>query len=162
MAGAAAAGAGAARRDLFAGRPWLLVPTARSDDASIGVLSALVREAGAVPKVVDAAVHDAAMTWVSHLPLAVASALATAVERGAGERARGLAGPGLLDTTRLAETPRALAMELALADPGRLAAALDEVAGGLGSLSRALRAGDSDAVRRFFEEASAARGAIRF
>lgn len=157
VAGHPMAGGVAPRADLFSGRPWLLVPTARSDEASIRDLSARVRAIGAIPRVVDADVHDSAMTWVSHLPLAVASSLARAAARGSGAEAGALAGPGLSDTTRLAETPRALALELALADPRRLADALDAVSTEARSLAEALRSGDSAAVGRFFEEAAAAK-----
>jgi prephenate dehydrogenase len=93
------------------------------------------------------------MSWVSHLPHAVASALAQAAGTAAGDDLARLAGPGLLDTTRLAGQPVALALELALADPEALAGAIDAVSGQLGKLSSALRNGDADAVRALFEDA---------
>jgi len=161
MAGAAASGASAARADLFAGRPWLLVRTARSDEGSLESAARLVEGIDAIPRVVAGEAHDAAMTWISHLPLAVAACLARTVEREGGTEAGALAGPGLLDTTRLAETPHALAMELALADPERLAAAVDAVSRSASELAGALRSGDTRSVERFFEEARGARAKIR-
>jgi prephenate dehydrogenase len=161
MAGATASGASAARADLFAGRPWLLMRTARSDEDSLEAVASFVEGLGAIPRVVAAEVHDAAMTWVSHLPLAVAASLARAVERDGETGAGALAGPGLLDTTRLAETPQALAMELALADPERLAAAVEAVSKSAGELAGALRSGDAKAVERFLAEARQARTKIR-
>jgi prephenate dehydrogenase len=100
------------------------------------------------------------MTWVSHLPHAVATALAGAAGAAAGDDLARLAGPGLLDTTRLAGQPVALALELALADPEALAAAIDAVSTELGRLSTALRGADADAVRAFFEEAETIRRAL--
>jgi prephenate dehydrogenase len=93
------------------------------------------------------------MTWVSHLPHAVAAGLARAARRGAGADLDGLAGPGFLDTTRLASQRVSLALELALADPRALAGAIDAVSGELAELSAALRRADTEALRAFFEQA---------
>lgn len=160
MAGARRRGIEAAAAEIFRGRPWALVRTARSDDNSMAAVSDLVRSIGARPIVLDAERHDRLMSWVSHLPHAVASALAQAAGAAAGDDLARLAGPGLLDTTRLAGQPVALAMELALADPDALAAAIDAVSAELGKLSTALRAGDADTVRALFEDAEAIRRAM--
>ena len=156
MAGGRGRGVEAADPAIFRDRPWILVPTARSDAASLAAVEAFVRSLGGRPFVLDAGRHDRAMTWVSHLPLAVSSALARAASSGSGDAAA-LAGPGLRDTTRLASQPEALALELALADPEALAGAIDAVRSALGDLASSLRASDRDAVRRFFADASAAR-----
>ena len=108
----------------------------------------------------EADAHDRLMTWVSHLPLAVASALTGAAFSGAGPNLPELAGPSLLDTTRVAAQPIALALELAMADPAGLADAIDSVGAHLDRLADALRRGDEAAVRAFFEEASARRSAL--
>ena len=159
LAGSTARGPTAADPGLFRGRPWALVPAIRGPHSGVRELAALVSSIGALPVVVDAAAHDAAMTRISHLPHAVAASLArVAARRGAAEAA--LAGPGLLDTTRLADTPLDLALELSRADPAALAEALEEVGGELSRLSEALRSGDADAVRAFFEQAGQARRRI--
>lgn len=160
MAGARRRGIEAAAPEIFRGRPWALVRTARSDDHSMAAVSDLVRSIGARPVVLDAERHDRLMSWVSHLPHAVASALAQAAGTAAGDDLVRLAGPGLLDTTRLAGQPVALGLELALADPDALAAAIDAVSAELEKLSTALRAGDADAVRALFESAEAIRRAL--
>jgi len=160
MAGARRRGIEAAAPEIFRGRPWVLVRTARSDDDAMAAVSDLVRSIGARPVTFDADRHDLLMTWVSHLPHAVATALAGAAGAAAGGDLARLAGPGLLDTTRLAGQPVALALELALADPEALAAAIDAVSTELGRLSTALRGADADAVRAFFEEAETIRRAL--
>jgi prephenate dehydrogenase len=161
MAGSVIPGLDGARADLFAGRPWLIVPRRHSKAADVEHLSDVVRRIGAIPIRVDAEHHDELMAWASHLPLVVAAALARAVDEGAGARVGGLAGPGLIDTTRLADTPLPLALELSLADPPFLADAIEKVVAELHIVAEALRAGDSDRVRAFFEEASQARKRIR-
>ncbi len=160
MAGSQKSGVEAASADLFRGRPWILCRTARSDDASLAAVTEVVRAAGARPVLLDAARHDALMTWASHLPLAVASALARAAGARGGAELADVAGPGLLDSTRVAGQPAPLALELALADPPALADAVEAVRGELAALSAALRAGDAAAVRAFLEEAAALRGSL--
>jgi len=160
MAGARTPGLAGARADLFQGRPWLVVPTARSDDRSIAAVQDLVRAIGARPVVLDAERHDAFVTWVSHLPHAVASALARAVSARAGSGLDRMAGPGLLDTTRVADTPAPLALELSLANPAALSAAIDAVRAELDELSRRLRGGRAEELRAYFEDGSKSRRAF--
>lgn len=160
MVGSRIAGIAEARADLFQDRPWLVVPTGRSDVHSIAAIQDLVRGIGARPAVVEAERHDELMTWVSHLPHAVASALARAVSAGAGSGVERIAGPGLLDATRIADTPPGLALELALAQPEALAAAIDSVRRELDEVSGSLRRGDSAKLRDYFESAARARGSF--
>ena len=160
MAGSLIPGLAGARADLFRNRPWLIVPTERSDVRSIAAVQDLVRGMGARPAVVDAERHDALMTWVSHLPLAVASALARAVSSGANTGLDRVAGPGLLDTTHVADTPASLALELALSDAEALAAAIETVRAELDEIARSLREQKEEAVRAYFEEAEQSRRAF--
>ena len=157
MAGSRTRGFAGADAGLFQGRPWALVPTARTDERALAAVGDLVTAIGAVPVVLDADTHDAAMTRVSHLPHAVSAALAAAAVRNASPAVSRLAGPGLLDATRLAEAPIDLLLELALADPQALANAIGDVTAELTSLRAALMAGDASAVRSFFERTAAAR-----
>jgi prephenate dehydrogenase len=129
MAGGTERGFAAARADLFRGRPFLLVPTARSDERAMGLAGDVARGVGAVPTVVSARDHDRIVAILSGLPLAVALALARV-----GADVADLAGPGFRDATRLAQTSPELAdaildgnaveVRAALA---KLRAALDEV-----------------------------------
>lgn len=157
MAGSRREGVEAATADLFRGRPWALVSTARSDPDSIATLSDLVQGIGARPILLDGERHDRLMTWISHLPQAVAVSLTRAAAAEAGADLVDLAGPGFLDTTRIAGHRLELAIELALADPDQLARAIDAVREELASLASALLANDESAVRRCFEEAATAR-----
>ena len=157
MAGSKTPGLEGARPDLFDGRPWLVVPTERSDVNAIDSVQSLVRSMGARPIVVEPERHDALMTWLSHLPHAVAAALARAVASGAGAEVARFAGPGLLDTTRVADSPAGLALELALADPEALAGAIEAVRGELAALGESVRARNIPSLADYFEQASRAR-----
>lgn len=127
MAGSTAAGFASADPAIFRGRPFLVVPTARSDEGAMTVAGHLARELGGEPTVCSAQWHDGAVAMLSGVPLAVAIALARA-----GADVAHLAGPGFEGATRLAATSPELARALlAGADVkdalARFRAALDEV-----------------------------------
>ena len=132
MAGSTASGFGAARAELFRDRPFLLVPTARSDDAAMARAGEIARAVGAIPTVVSAAVHDRAVAMLSGVPLLIARALETA-----GADVAVFAGPGFRDMTRLAATPKALADAL-------LAGNADEIRGALAAFRTALDAAERE------------------
>ena len=119
MAGSTGSGLAAARADLFRDRPFLLVPTARSDDAAMALAGDLAREVGAVPTVMSAEVHDRAVAMLSGVPLVIARALAAA-----GADVADLAGPGFRDMTRLAATPQPLADAMLAGNAAEIRAAL--------------------------------------
>jgi prephenate dehydrogenase len=107
MAGREASGYAAAVPDLFADRPWVLVPGSAADDDAVAAVEWLVVACGARPVRMTAAAHDAAAARVSHLPLVVAAVLAEAVagariERSGWAEAAPLAASGWRDMTRLA------------------------------------------------------------
>jgi prephenate dehydrogenase len=160
MAGSPVRGIDGARPGLFEGRPWILTPTCRSDDASMEAVAGLVRRTGAVPFFWEAARQDEAMTWISHFPHAMAAVMAAAFGRRPDREAAALAGPGLLDMTRLAGAPAALQAELLLAGPDALASLLEAAAEEARDLADALRHRNSEAVRTLLAEAAAARREI--
>jgi prephenate dehydrogenase len=109
MAGKETTGWEAASGDLFAGRPWVVVPVDLGDTAAVARVEALVRACGATPLAMTATEHDAAVAAISHLPLVVAAALVEAVAssgdgttRADWPGAAGLAASGWLGATRLA------------------------------------------------------------
>jgi prephenate dehydrogenase len=98
--------------------------------------------------------HDAAVAMVSHLPYLVASALAAAAAQ-AGPLARALAGPGLKDTTRLAEFPFDIQGEVARRN-AHLPAAAAALQAHLAAILAAVTA-SPEAARAALEQARAAR-----
>ena len=106
MAGREVSGPQSARGDLFQGRPWILCL-----DGVDPQLSQMVRDVvdrcGAIPldRTVDE--HDKAVALVSHLPQILASLLASQLIVGQGSELE-LAGAGLRDSTRIADSDPAL------------------------------------------------------
>ncbi|WBU38844.1 prephenate dehydrogenase [Homoserinibacter sp. YIM 151385] len=154
MAGRERGGAVSARADLFAGRPWILAGHDGIAYRRAAALEDLVLDLGAIPVEMDVAEHDRSVALVSHAPQLVASLLAARLRDGA-DRALGLAGQGLRDTTRIASSDPALWVQIlaANADAVRevlepLRAELDAVIGALGDI-------EAPGARRVLAEAIA-------
>jgi prephenate dehydrogenase len=99
MAGKELRGAVAADADLFRDRPWVL--TAELDHPVARVFRKWIGLFGAREVILDAAAHDSLVAWSSHLPQLASTALAAVLGEQAPDAAL-VAGPGVLDMTRLA------------------------------------------------------------
>ncbi|HEV2010707.1 MAG TPA: prephenate dehydrogenase/arogenate dehydrogenase family protein [Candidatus Limnocylindria bacterium] len=133
MAGSTDQGLAAARADLFAGRPFFLVPTARADERAMGIAGDVARAVGAIPTVVSAQEHDRIVATLSGLPLALGLALARV-----GADVGMFAGPGYRDATRLAQTPPALVDALLRGNAVEVRAALARFRAALNDVEREL------------------------
>jgi prephenate dehydrogenase len=122
MAGKESRGAAAADADLFQGRPWILTET--TDHPVARVLRKWIKLFGAREVILDAATHDAMVAWSSHLPQLASTALASVMSEAAGEAAQ-VAGPGLLDMTRLAMSSYDLWRDILATNREAVSAALD-------------------------------------
>jgi prephenate dehydrogenase len=117
LAGRERSGAVAARGDLFAGRPWVLTPTAECDGAAVARVRQLAESVGAVVSLMDATEHDEAVAVVSHLPQ-VAASLVAARLRDVPEAAVALAGQGVRDVTRIAASDPVLWTQILAGNAG--------------------------------------------
>ena len=117
LAGRERSGAVAARGDLFAGRPWVLTPTAECDPAAVARVRQLAESVGAVVSIMDAGQHDEAVAVVSHLPQ-VAASLVAARLREVPEAAVALAGQGVRDVTRIAASDPVLWTQILAGNAG--------------------------------------------
>ena len=118
MAGKELRGAAAAEAGLFRGRPWVL--TKDIDHEFRRWIAAI----GAREIILDPARHDRLVAWSSHLPQLTSTALASLL----GEKARdaaSVAGPGLLDSTRLAMSSYDLWRDILETNRSEVSAALD-------------------------------------
>jgi prephenate dehydrogenase len=153
MAGRETSGFGASDRDLFRGRPWVVVAPEVDDDAGVAAVEAMARTCGARPVRMTAADHDAAVAGVSHVPLVLAAALVEAVAGGPGEApppaweaAAGLAAGGWAGATRLARGDAAMGAAIARTNAGPLAAGLRDVRLRLDEWLALLEAGAGDGL----------------
>jgi prephenate dehydrogenase len=91
-------------------------------------------------------------------PLATAAALAVAAAQA--EPLVAAAGPGFRDSTRLADTPADLALELLFGNSTDAAGAIGSIVEGLTQLRDALERGDRDYARSFLQAARSVRGEL--
>ena len=141
LGGSAKGGLENARPDLFKGRPWLLTPSGEGGDA-MEKLTAFVSALGAQPRIIDAALHDRVLAFLSHLPQLTASALMQVVGDAVGQDGLALAGRGLADTTRLASSPAEIWSDITATTADEIGLALDELITMLQDLRRDLPVGD--------------------
>lgn len=139
MAGSERSGPGAARADLFAGRPWAVTPHPHSRPSAVAAVHRLALLCGAVPVTLDAAEHDRAVASVSHLPHATAAALAAALA-DAPDTHLALTGQGLRDVTRIAAGDPVLWTQILRANAGPVADGLTALRTRLDTLLAALLA----------------------
>ena len=173
MAGRETTGYGAADRDLFVGRPWVVLEGGASAD--VAAVERLATACRAVPIRLSADSHDAAVAAISHLPLVLSAALVEAVAGrggGAGAQSPGkdgrgdwpvaarLAASGWRDMTRLARGDAVMGAGIAATNADALAARIRDVRDVLGGwLAELEREGGPDAGR-LEERLRAARSAL--
>lgn len=160
LAGTHATGFAAARVDMFTGAVTYVCPTGTpaGGQAAHGVAGFWREVLGAEPVLIEPAVHDEQLAWTSHLPQAVASALAVAL---AGRGLRGVSyGPGGRDTTRLAASDPALWADILLQNRDAVAAALGAMSGSLSRLATLLERRDRAALAEFLAEGATFRRGI--
>lgn len=110
----------------------------------------------AQPIRIDAGVHDAQLGWTSHLPQAVATALARTLASEPSLRGASL-GTGARDTTRLAASPADMWLDIFLLNRDAVCQALARAEGEMAELRRLIEDGDRTGLRRFLEQAASYR-----
>ena len=105
----------------------------------------------AQPILISAEAHDRQLAWTSHLPQAVAYALAKSL---ADRRLGGVSyGTGARDTTRLAASSPDMWLDILLQNRDSLIEALSSVEGRVGDLRRLIEAGDRTGHEHYLETA---------
>jgi prephenate dehydrogenase len=138
LAGRERSGPGAARADLFQGRPWVLTPSPATDPLALQQALQLVRLCDATPVIMDPDEHDHAVALVSHAPHVMASLVAARLVTASDEAVR-LAGQGLRDVTRIAASDPMMWQEILATNAAAVADELDAIALDLAGVIRALR-----------------------
>jgi prephenate dehydrogenase len=138
LAGRERSGPGPARADLFEGRPWVLTQQARTSAAALAAMLEVVHVCGAKPFLVSAELHDRAVALVSHVPQLLAS-LTAARLADADPELLDLAGQGLRDMTRIADSDPGLWTDIIGSNAGPILAVLDSFASDLDHVRAELR-----------------------
>jgi len=146
-----------ARGDLLDGAVCAVTPTAASDAASIGAVTAFWESLGSRVVNLSAADHDAIVARTSHLPHVLASALVNAVLTSPRAGECDFLGSGFRDTTRLASGGAGMWRDIAMDNADAISTALEELQSELCRLKTALSAKDAAALEQFFAEGQTAR-----
>ncbi len=134
MAGLETAGYGTSRADLFADRPWVVVPGRVAGPGDVERVIALAEACRAWVIQLDALTHDRAVAGISHLPLILAAALVESVAgpgsgppRADWPAAAQLVAGGWRDMTRLARGDASMGAGIAVTNGTALAERLREL-----------------------------------
>jgi prephenate dehydrogenase len=146
IAGRERAGAMSAQGDLFRDRTWALCPVAETGAGPIAATTTVAQLCGASLVTLEPQRHDELMAHLSHLPQVVASALAAEAAGGLHDGELALAGSGLRDTTRLADSDAGLWASILEGNRAPVADRIDGLVAALTALSQTLRAGTAEDV----------------
>jgi prephenate dehydrogenase len=161
IAGSERSGAAAASASLFRGRQVVLTPLPETDPAAVERVRECWTRCGGIVTLLTAERHDALLSAVSHLPHLLAFALIgeIASRPDAGDYWR-VAGTGLRDFTRLAESHPDMWRDICIANAVRLRADLAAYQQELSRIDETLARGDGAALGELFVRAGVARAAL--
>lgn len=130
MAGKESPGIEHASADLFCDAPYALIGSEQTAGERERAFAELLRGIGARPIWCDADTHDWAVAIVSHLPQLASIALSGVVESETDETGLpiSMAGPGLLDSLRLAGSPYEIWRDILLTNADNISRGLDRLA----------------------------------
>ena len=154
MAGSTEKGPGAARADLFNGKPCILTPTETTDPQALAVVEAMWRGLGMRLIQMTAQLHDESTALFSHLPHLVAAML---VDTAEGSEGWAVASTGFRDTTRLASSNPPMRRDIVLDNRQPLLAAIERFEQQLNCFKEALGSDDGPRILELFERARDAR-----
>lgn len=126
MAGREKSGAIAARADLFMGRPWVVCSDEDTPQERLEQVVTIARAVGASVMHLDPLFHDSSVARVSHAPQVVASIMAAQLIDMPSEGVA-LAGQGLRDTTRIADSDPGLWTQILAGNAAEVAAVLRDI-----------------------------------
>ncbi|MBS1830265.1 MAG: prephenate dehydrogenase/arogenate dehydrogenase family protein [Acidobacteria bacterium] len=137
MAGKESRGVEAAEGGLFRNRPYILTPSSHPQRANVQTLVELIRQLGC--RIIELApdTHDRMIAYYSHVPQIASTALAVTVSRTGSTRS--IAGPGLIDMTRLAMSSYAVWKDILDTNESEIGPALDAYISVLKELRNTLR-----------------------
>ena len=151
MAGKETSGIDAADPDLFREKTWVVVPSVTADEGAVKTVVGLAQLCGATPTFMDADEHDSYVAAISHLPLALSSALFSVVFGSAAwpELAM-LASSGFRDATRLASGSPEMAHDIMISNRDNVLHWIDRFQEELARFRAAIATGETERMLEAF------------
>jgi prephenate dehydrogenase len=156
LAGSEQTGPANASAELFEGRVALITPTKNTRAEDFDLIESFWQGLGSVVIRLSPEEHDFALGITSHLPHAVAMALAACIP----EKYFRLSGGGLLDTTRIAASDPELWEQIFRQNRDNILAALDQFGTKLVALQAAVRDGQTAKILELLTLAKKNRDAL--
>lgn len=150
MAGSERVGYVNSKAGLLENAYYILTPTALSSNQKVKEYEMLVRKIGAIPLVLDYALHDYVTAAVSHLPHVIAASLVNLVRDS--DSAEGImkmiAAGGFKDITRIASSSAVMWQQICLTNTNNISRLLEQYIASLSDIKRQL---DNRGERELFE-----------
>lgn len=151
IAGTERSGVWSSDPGLFAGKRVVLTPTSKTKSKAIEKVRGLWGLAGAVVMEMQAEEHDRVFALVSHLPHVVAYGLVNAVLEWDGTAdPMGMAGGGLRDFTRIANSSPEMWADIVLMNAQNVLGSLRGFKGAIERIERLIEAGDAAGLTEEF------------
>ncbi|MEY4164011.1 MAG: hypothetical protein RLZZ79_963 [Actinomycetota bacterium] len=158
IAGREISGAKGARSDLFEGRAWVISTSTAATGERLEMVEEFIRSMGATPYRMENKEHDALFAAISHLPQAISISLGAAISESAGEFS--LAGQGLRDMLRIADSDSGLWAEIFAANREEVVAMISKLEIEIASMKRAIGEGDFAKLKERFAIAAESKARV--
>ena len=151
MAGKSDSGPASAEADLFKGVPYCILPSPSAEAWAVKAVVSIAESVGAEPYFVDPQEHDSIVAAVSHIPIALSSALMSCTSKSPSwfEMAR-LAAGGYRDSTRLASGDPEMNRDIFTTNSKEIGVWIDRIITELLEMRRQLNEGDDEGLTRLF------------
>lgn len=161
MAGKEEAGPDAADPDLFQGKTYCVVPSARASQQAVAEVTTMIESIGATPYFIGVEEHDSFVAAASHLPFLLSTALVGCTSKSANwEDIAQLASTGYRDITRLASGDSVMHRDICLTNSQPIVSWIDAFIKELYEFRKLLEAEphpDGEMVKGVFDQVSDAR-----
>lgn len=161
MAGKEEAGPQAAEPDLFQGKTYCVVPSARASQQAVAEVTTMIEAIGGTPYFIGVDEHDSFVAAASHLPFLLSTALVGCTSKSANwEDIAQLASTGYRDITRLASGDSVMHRDICLTNSQPIVSWIDAFIKELYEYRKILEAEphpDGEVVKEVFDQVAEAR-----
>ena len=163
MCGKETAGIDVAEATLYQGAPWVLTRTKRTNDEAFAIIKALAEKVGAVPREIPVEQHDVLLSFASHLPYVLSTAMVSttdnfAINQNMAQVWQVMAG-GYRDTSRVAASDVTMWIDILLTNADAILNAVRDFQFNLDQFTAMLERRDETGLKAWMSQAAAARKA---
>ena len=141
---------------------YAITPTTKTSKEALDGYSALVKDMGAIPVVIDYETHDYSVAGISHLPHVVASSLVNFVKNADtdAETMKMLAAGGFKDITRIASSSPTMWQQICMTNGDKICSLIEKFKESLNSFEEAIKSSDEKLIYNLFDESKEYRDSI--